>query len=129
MLSTLAASGPDRPERHRTMRAAISWGHDLLEPEERRLFAVLSVFRGGFSLDQAARLMNALSKLTLATTLDGVSALVDYVERHPADRAVVITTPHAVADTFHTDWANRAQDKLGIPVLHLYSGSGYIGDS
>ena len=49
--------------------------------------------------------------------------------RHPADRAVVITTPHAVADTFHTDWANRAQDKLGIPVLHLYSGSGYIGDS
>ncbi|QTG79985.1 hypothetical protein [Arthrobacter crystallopoietes] len=60
---------------------------------------------------------------------DGVSALVEYVERHPADRAVVITTPHAVADTFHTDWANRAQDKLGIPVLHLYSGSGYIGDS
>ena len=60
---------------------------------------------------------------------DGVSALVEYVERHPADRAVVITTPHAGADTFHTDWANRAQDKLGIPVLHLYSGSGYIGDS
>jgi hypothetical protein len=60
---------------------------------------------------------------------DGVSALVKYVAEHPADRAVVITRPHSISDTFHTDWANRAQDKLGIPVLHLYSGSGYIGDS
>jgi hypothetical protein len=60
---------------------------------------------------------------------DGVSALVAYVAAHPADRAVVITRPHAISDTFHTDWANRAQEKLGIPVLHLYSGSGYIGDS
>jgi predicted ATPase len=31
MLSTLAGSGPDRPERHRTMRAAIAWSYDLLE--------------------------------------------------------------------------------------------------
>ena len=46
-----------------------------------------------------------------------------------AGQAVVITRPHAVADTFHTDWANEAQDKLGLPVLHLYAGSGFIGDS
>ena len=46
-----------------------------------------------------------------------------------AGQAVVITRPHAVADTFHTDWANKAQDKLGLPVLHLYAGSGFIGDS
>ena len=44
-------------------------------------------------------------------------------------QAVVITRPHAVADTFHTDWANKAQDQLGLPVLHLYAGSGFIGDS
>ena len=37
--------------------------------------------------------------------------------------------PHAVEDTFRTDWANEAQDRLGVPVLHLYSGSGFIGDS
>jgi hypothetical protein len=46
-----------------------------------------------------------------------------------AAQAVVITRPHAMADTFHTDWANQAQGHLGIPVLHLYSGSGFIGDS
>ena len=45
------------------------------------------------------------------------------------DDVLVITTPHAVEDTFGTDWANEAQDRLGVPVLHLYSGSGFIGDS
>jgi len=60
---------------------------------------------------------------------EAVPAFVQAVRNTDARQAVVITTPHAVADTFHTDWANQAQDKLGVPVLHLYSGSGYIGDS
>lgn len=58
-----------------------------------------------------------------------VNGLVAKVRETGASQAVVITRPHAVADTFHTDWANKAQDQLGIPVLHLYAGSGFIGDS
>ncbi|MDP9694532.1 UNVERIFIED_ORG: hypothetical protein J2X79_002091 [Arthrobacter globiformis] len=58
-----------------------------------------------------------------------VNGLVAKVKELGAAQAVVITRPHAVSDTFHTDWANRAQDKLGLPVLHLYAGSGFIGDS
>jgi hypothetical protein len=58
-----------------------------------------------------------------------VSGLVAKVKELGASQAVVITRPHAVADTFHTDWANKAQDQLGLPVLHLYAGSGFIGDS
>ncbi|GAA1771854.1 hypothetical protein GCM10009712_19920 [Pseudarthrobacter sulfonivorans] len=58
-----------------------------------------------------------------------VSGLVAKVKEIGASQAVVITRPHAVADTFHTDWANKAQDQLGLPVLHLYAGSGFIGDS
>ncbi len=58
---------------------------------------------------------------------DAVARLVEAAA--DADQAIVITRPHALADTFHTDWANKAQAKLGIPVLHLYSGSGFIGDS
>jgi hypothetical protein len=58
-----------------------------------------------------------------------VDALVAKVRESGATQAVVITRPHAVADTFHTDWANKAQDQLGVPVLHLYAGSGFIGDS
>ena len=58
-----------------------------------------------------------------------VAGLVAKVKALNASQAVVVTRPHAIADTFHTDWANQAQDQLGLPVLHLYAGSGFIGDS
>ncbi|MDR6989324.1 hypothetical protein J2Y66_003839 [Paenarthrobacter nitroguajacolicus] len=60
---------------------------------------------------------------------DAVAGLVAKVRALDAAQAVVVTRPHAIADTFHTDWANKAQDQLGLPVLHLYAGSGFIGDS
>ncbi len=43
----------DLPERHRTLRAAIDWSYRLLSPELKRLFAYLSVFRGGWMLEAA----------------------------------------------------------------------------
>ncbi|MCC3271764.1 hypothetical protein MUK71_07340 [Arthrobacter zhangbolii] len=60
---------------------------------------------------------------------DPVAAVVETAKRTGASQVVVITTPHAIEDTFRTDWANEAQDRLGVPVLHLYSGSGFIGGS
>lgn len=36
--------------RHRTLRAAVQWSHDLLDPDERRLFAAAGVFAGSFDL-------------------------------------------------------------------------------
>ncbi|NAZ88000.1 hypothetical protein GTR00_18130 [Kineococcus sp. T90] len=44
-----------------------------------------------------------------------------------ARELVVVTRPHAVEDTFHTDWASRARDTLGVPVLHLYAGTMRLG--
>ncbi|WP_323958548.1 hypothetical protein GC088_08220 [Arthrobacter sp. JZ12] len=60
---------------------------------------------------------------------NAVEAMVRTVTERNARQAVVVTRPHVLADTLHRDWANRAQDKLGVPVLHLYAGSGFIGDS
>ncbi|MFC9796348.1 ATP-binding protein [Streptomyces sp. NPDC127584] len=37
--------------RHRTLRTAIGWSHELCTPEERLLWARLSVFPGAFDLD------------------------------------------------------------------------------
>jgi predicted ATPase/DNA-binding SARP family transcriptional activator len=37
--------------RHRTLMAAVAWSYDLLDDEERRLFAATSVFRDGFTLE------------------------------------------------------------------------------
>jgi predicted ATPase/DNA-binding CsgD family transcriptional regulator len=60
--------------RHQTLRAALDWGHHLLNEPERRLFRRLAVFPGSFELVaveavcagpdmQAAEVLNLLSRL------------------------------------------------------------------
>jgi predicted ATPase len=48
-----AQRGDATLERHRTMRAAIDWSHDLLAPDERRMLRRLAVFRGGLDFKAA----------------------------------------------------------------------------
>jgi hypothetical protein len=58
---------------------------------------------------------------------DAVAAVETALAQRPADEVVVVTRPHAVEDTFHTDWASRARERLGVPVLHVYAGSSWLG--
>ncbi|HYK00146.1 MAG TPA: protein kinase [Thermoanaerobaculia bacterium] len=102
-LNLLSGGSRDLPERQQTMRAALSWGYNLLDPAEQALFAALSVFRGGFSLEQAERLVEGCQVSgvwgvspgrqatdtrhpTPDTTLDGIASLIDkaFVRRDPA---------------------------------------------
>ncbi|MBC9823729.1 hypothetical protein [Terrabacter sp. MAHUQ-38] len=61
------------------------------------------------------------------TADDPMPALVDEVSRLGAREVVVVTEPHAVEDTFHRDWASRARESLGVPVLHMYAGDWRLG--
>jgi predicted ATPase/class 3 adenylate cyclase len=73
---SLLTSGPRTlPERQRTLRGAIAWSHDLLDESERRLFARLSVFSGGWTLESAEAVCD-LEELGL-DALEGLTSLVD----------------------------------------------------
>jgi predicted ATPase/class 3 adenylate cyclase len=74
-LSTLTSGSPSLPERQRTLRAAIAWSYDLLDPAERRLFARLSVFSGGWTFEAAEAVCDP-EELGL-DALDGLASLVD----------------------------------------------------
>jgi hypothetical protein len=57
---------------------------------------------------------------------DPVGALAAAVDQG-GDEVVVVTSPHAVEDTLHRDWASVARERLGVPVLHVYADSSWVG--
>ncbi|MBD0419550.1 regulator [Streptomyces sp. TRM S81-3] len=62
------------PPRHRTLRTAIGWSHELCTPRERLLWARLSVFAGRFDLE-AAEYVCSGNGLPAGDVLDVLSAL------------------------------------------------------
>jgi predicted ATPase/class 3 adenylate cyclase len=73
-LPLLTGGRRDLPERQRTLRGTIEWSHELLEPEERRLFARLAAFRGGWSLESAEAVCGPGLSLDV---IDGMGSLLD----------------------------------------------------
>jgi predicted ATPase/class 3 adenylate cyclase len=72
----LTATARNVPQRQRTLRATIKWSCDQLTEPERRLFARLSVFRGGASLDAVEAIGNPGGDLGIHT-LEGLTSLID----------------------------------------------------
>ena len=75
-LDLLASASADRTDRQRTLRGAIAWSHDLLDPGLRALFARCAVFVAGASLEQLEAVGGPASEIG-REVLDGVSELVD----------------------------------------------------
>ena len=73
-LRFLTGGARDLPSRQRTLRGAIDWSYNLLDEDERRLFARMVVFTGGRSLEA----LEAVCAPGLdMDVLDGVSSLLD----------------------------------------------------
>ena len=65
----LLKGGRDADPRQQTLRATIEWSYDLLAEEEQQLFARLSVFQGGCTLEAAEGV--------IAADIDGLQSLVE----------------------------------------------------
>ena len=76
----LLTGGPrDLPDRQRTLRSTIAWSYDLLSEDVQGLFQVLSICRGGWTIEAAAALSGWGD-----TIVDGVDALIEHslVHKH-----------------------------------------------
>jgi len=72
-LKTVSGGQRDLPTRQRTLRAAIDWSYDLLSDDEKILFARLSVFQGGRTLDAAEAVCSEGLEIEVA---DGLESLI-----------------------------------------------------
>jgi predicted ATPase/class 3 adenylate cyclase len=109
-LQILTGGARDRHARQQTLRGAIDWSYDLLEPGERKLFARLEVFSGGRSLEAIEEVCGRDLEIDI---LDGLGSLLDKsligqeedFEGQP--RFVMLETLHAYARERHRayeDW-------------------------
>jgi predicted ATPase len=75
-LTLLTGGALDLPTRQQTLRRAIDWSYDLLDPPEQMLLRRLGVFVGGCTLEAARTVCDASADLG-QNLLDGVEALID----------------------------------------------------
>lgn len=113
-LQLLTSGARDLSERQRTLRGAIAWSHELLDRDEQRLFARLSVFRGGWSVAAAEAVADA--------DLDGLQSLVEKsLVRHAGDRFSMLQTirEYAAERLDGSEEARRIRDRHADHFLAL----------
>lgn len=77
-VQVLQSDSPDLPPRQRALHAAMDWSHSLLLTTDQDLFAQLSVFTGGFSLDDVEAVC---SQAGSTPDLEQPSSILDCVTR------------------------------------------------
>lgn len=110
-LRVLAHGPGPRPDRQQTLDQAIAWSWGLLPESERGALTALTVFRGGFSIEAAERVLDD------ADGLERLASLVDHamIRRTPGARFALFESvrqfvarrspcPSAVRAR-HADWA------------------------
>jgi predicted ATPase len=135
-----ASGGPDLPARQRTLRATLDWSYQLLTPSEAALFARLSVFAGGVTLeaieavcrdDDGRELLDDLSSLLEKSLLTSsadetvgqprlrmLQTVRDYARERLAERDET-----ARFGDRHLDWFLRASEPANV--FHHPDAYGY----
>ncbi len=75
-LQLLTGGARDLPARQQTLRGAMDWSYDLLNPAEQRLFQRLSLFVGGCTMEAVEAVCDTRQDLGL-DVFDGMASMVD----------------------------------------------------
>ncbi len=89
----LLKGGRDADPRQQTLRATIEWSYELLSPEEQQLFARLSVFAGGCTLEAVEEVaagdldtVQSLVEKSLLRFTDGRYWMLETIRQYAAER-------------------------------------------
>ena len=95
----LLTSGDRDLPRHQTLRAMLDWSYDLLDDTEKTLFARLSVFTGGWTLEAAGEVCSGapITKDDLVYVLIGLIEQSLVVAEEDGDRYRMLETVRAYA--------------------------------
>ncbi len=104
----LADPTSTRPERRRTLAAALSWSYDLLFPDDQRGLWALAQFPGGATLPALEHVLTALG-VPRAAALDVVDRLVDR-SLVTADADAAGATRYRLLDSIRAFAADRATE-------------------
>jgi predicted ATPase len=110
-LSVLSGGARDLPARQQTLRGAIAWSYDLLEPQDQQLFRRLSVFVSGCTLEAAEQVCTAAGPLA-GDLLEGLTSLVDKSLLREAEKA-----EGSQADSEPRFWILQTLREFGLEVL------------
>jgi predicted ATPase/DNA-binding CsgD family transcriptional regulator len=115
-----AGDHPSALPRHRTLRTAIGWSHELCTPEERLLWARLSVFAGSFDLAAVEQVCTG-GVLSADEIVEHLIALVDksVVSRVDESSGAV---RYRLLDTIREyggEWLTQAGEESAVRTRHL----------
>ncbi len=128
----LLRGGRDAEVRQRTLRATIEWSYELLNAEEQKLLAALSVFQGGWTLESAERVCQAdlelleslVDKSLVRRTESGRLFMLETIrefaaEQLPPERRqdLLQRLLDALIDTFEA--GNMRPESTGRPAMEL----------
>lgn len=143
----LLVGGPrDQPPRLQTMRSAITWSFDLLDPDQQALFRHLAVFSGGWTLEAAdavcqpqGNMLEAMSSLITCSLVrrstdpigDSRFVMLEPIRQFALEQLVASGEEGAVrsrhADVYlalaevaapHLDWSDQASWMLRLDPEH-----------
>ena len=122
-LDVPGAGARDLPARQRTLEQTIAWSHDLLDEPSRRLLARLSVFNGGFRLEEADGVGRADGELGI-DMIEGLTTLADHSLVQPMNGPDI--PRFRLLETIRMFAAARLSEDGGADAVHRRHAAAYV---